>query len=85
MFWFSLFCTPAGVITLLRRDFFQFLWAEKPGLFKYHLASWDSLSRPKSMGGWGIKKIYAFLINLFVPRAFGVLRSLAACGEGLFA
>lgn len=51
VFWFSLFYVPAGTIVLLRKAFFQFLWAGSLSHFKYHLAAWDALSRPKSMGG----------------------------------
>lgn len=37
---------------------------ENPNHHKFHFAAWDSLSKPKALGGWGIKQLGAFNIAL---------------------
>jgi hypothetical protein len=36
---------------------FSFLWSRATS---YHLCNWETLARPKSFGGWGIRNIYCF-------------------------
>lgn len=32
----------------------KFLWQQADGKFRYHMAKWDMVSRPKDQGGLGI-------------------------------
>jgi hypothetical protein len=45
---------------LLRRLAFNFLWNDHPGKRHFHLCSWQSLSRPRKEGGWGLKNLSFF-------------------------
>lgn len=60
VYWFLLFDIPSVVLEKMRRKFFQFLWGGWLGTPKLHLASWKSLSRPRHLGGWGIKILKDF-------------------------
>jgi len=32
----------------------KFLWQGADGNFKYHMAKWEMLTRPKDQGAWGL-------------------------------
>jgi len=38
----------------------SFLWSRSLEGKKYQLASWSSISRPKCIGGWGLKTLTSF-------------------------
>lgn len=70
---FSLLKFPEGVLMVLRRIIFKFLWRGKSLETKFHLASWETLSRLKSSGGWGIKHLSLFNISLCSKNLWRVL------------
>jgi hypothetical protein len=39
---------------------FSFLWTGKKDKEGMHLISWKRISKPKKIGGWGIKNIFTF-------------------------
>ena len=57
MFLLSFFEIPIGVQK--RLDFFRsrFFWWSDEAKWKYHLARWDVLCRPKDQGGLGIENL----------------------------
>lgn len=58
--WMSLAIVPKKVLVDIRKRMFHFLWAGKGSLFKYHLAPWQKLALPKTLGGWGLKNLSWF-------------------------
>jgi len=60
VFWMLLERIPAKIISMLRRLSFNFLWNDLVGKRRFHLCSWQSLSRPKREGGWGLKHLCIF-------------------------
>ena len=48
----------------VRKIIFHFLWDGNKKDFKYHLAEWEAISKPKSLGGWGIKNLRLFNLAL---------------------
>jgi hypothetical protein len=49
-----------AIINNISQIFSRFLWkgAKKP--IGFHLANWDSITRPKALGGWGIQNLNRF-------------------------
>ena len=59
-FGFSLFIIQESTVYKIRKKIFQFLWVGKLEYSKFHLTSWESLSKSKLMVGWGIKNLNWF-------------------------
>jgi ribonuclease HI len=55
---------PNKIISQLRRLSFNFLWNDLAGKRRFHLCSWQTLSRPKRSGGWGLKNLAIFNTTL---------------------
>jgi hypothetical protein len=51
---------PNKIIILLRRLSINFLWNDLAGKRHYHLCSWQSLTKPRKEGGWGLKNLSVF-------------------------
>jgi hypothetical protein len=47
----------ASILKSIRSKMFHFLWVDYSEGRKFHLSSWESLSIPKKLGGWGIKHL----------------------------
>ena len=60
VFWMSLAHIPASVLKILRQLIFTFLWTGSKKHQGYHLSRWEVLSRPKTLGGWGLKNLPLF-------------------------
>jgi hypothetical protein len=60
VYWLYLAKVPLKIINNISQIFSRFLWkgAKKP--IGFHLASWDSITRPKALGGWGIRNLNRF-------------------------
>jgi len=56
----SLAHIPSSILKTLRKRMFSFLWFGNVGKEKYHLVRWEALSKPKHLGGWGLKNISIF-------------------------
>ena len=60
VYWLSLAKVPAKIIQKISQTFSRFLWkgAKKPTSF--HLVSLDKITKPKALGGWGIRNLKCF-------------------------
>lgn len=64
MYWMSMEALPRSVLTKIRKLIFDFLWNGHPERQRFHLFSWELLSRPKRNGGWGIRNLKLFNMAL---------------------
>lgn len=48
------------ILNLIRQRIFHFIWACAQEVSKFHLVSWETLSLPKSLGGWVLMKKILF-------------------------
>lgn len=60
IYWLSLDHIPVSILHTLRKRMFNFLWSENVVKEKFHLDNWESIARPKLLGGWGLKSIFLF-------------------------
>jgi hypothetical protein len=60
VYWMALAHIPASVLKSLRQLIFSFLWSGCKKNRSFHLSKWEELSKPKSMGGWGLKNLPLF-------------------------
>jgi hypothetical protein len=51
----SLTWIPKGILEIIRRLCYRFLWSGKQEKKGFVLASWKKLALPKAKGGWGLK------------------------------
>lgn len=80
IYWMSLFKLPAKIIQAFRRIIFHFLWSGLLDCKKIHLASWESLSIPKSWGGWAIKDFKHFNTTLCAKSMWRALNHIGLWG-----
>jgi hypothetical protein len=60
VFWMSLEKIPSSILNLLRRLSFNFLWNGQNDTKRFHLCSWETISKPIQAGGWGLKNLAIF-------------------------
>jgi hypothetical protein len=60
VFWMTLERIPKKVIHILRRLAFNFLWNGQACRRRFHLCDWETLSKPRRVGGWGLKNLTIF-------------------------
>jgi ribonuclease HI len=60
VFWMSLEKLPSSILNLLRRLSFNFLWNGQKDTHRFHLCSWNNISKPIKAGGWGLKNLAIF-------------------------
>jgi hypothetical protein len=60
VFWMSLEKIPSSILNLLRRLSFNFLWNGQKDTHRFHLCSWNIISKPIKAGGWGLKNLAIF-------------------------
>jgi hypothetical protein len=60
VFWMALAHIPASVLKTLRQLIFTFLWTGNKKNKGFHLSRWEVISKPKLMGGWGLKNLPLF-------------------------
>jgi hypothetical protein len=60
VFWMTLERVPKKVILILRRLAFNFLWNGQACRRRFHLCGWETLSKPRRVGGWGLKNLFIF-------------------------
>jgi hypothetical protein len=54
VYWMELASIPIFVLNKIRQLIFSFLWSGCSEKKHLHLSSWDSIARPKFLGGWGL-------------------------------
>jgi hypothetical protein len=64
VYWMMLERLPLSIITTLRRLIFNFLWGGNAVKNRIHLVKWQSISKSKRDGGWGLKDLTIFNIAL---------------------
>jgi hypothetical protein len=64
VYWMMLERAPSLIISTLRRMAFNFLWGRNADTNRLHLCNWQSVSRSKSDGGWGLKDLTTFNVAL---------------------
>jgi hypothetical protein len=60
VYWMSMSAILISVLGKLRQIIFSFLWSGCKEKNRPHLINWESLAKPKSAGGWGIKHLASF-------------------------
>jgi hypothetical protein len=60
VYWMALAHIPASILKSLRQLIFTFLWSGCKKTRSFHLCKWEDISKPKSMGGWGLKHLSLF-------------------------
>jgi ribonuclease HI len=60
VYWMALAHIPVTVLRSLRQLIFSFLWSGSNKSSGYHLCNWEVLSKPKLMGGWGLRNLPFF-------------------------
>jgi hypothetical protein len=60
VYWMALAQFPASILKSLRQHIFTFLWTGCKKTKSFHLCKWEDLSKPKALGGWGLKHLPSF-------------------------
>jgi hypothetical protein len=60
VYWMALAHIPLSVIKKLHQLIFAFLWNGSKQNRGFHLCGWEILSKPKALGGWGLRNLYLF-------------------------
>ena len=74
VYWMALAAVPVSVLYKICKLIFYFLWMGGGKIDGIHLYSWETLAKPKHLGGWGIKHISWFSQSL----------AAKSCWRGLF-
>jgi len=78
VYWFSLVVVSTSTLKVIRGKIFNFLWSGTVNYrCKIHLTSWESISKPKALGGWGIEHLSCFYIALILKT---IWKGLSGCG-----
>jgi len=51
---------PVSMLNNIRQLIYNFLWSGCSEKQHLHLCSWESIARPKYLGGWGLRNIHLF-------------------------
>jgi len=60
VYWMASAHIPAAILISLHQLIFSFLWSGSKKNKGFHLSKWEVLSKPKLMGGWGLKNLPLF-------------------------
>jgi hypothetical protein len=60
VYWMALAHIPASILKSLRQLIFSFLWSGSKTNKGFHLCNWASISKPKTLGGWGLRHLPIF-------------------------
>eukprot|EP00253_Pinus_taeda_P008270 PITA_08270 len=60
VYWMDLTWIPKGILYRLQHICSRFLWAGQKPRRLFAWVRWDTIAKPKSWGGWGIKKLDLF-------------------------
>ena len=64
VYWFLMMHISVRIFTKIGMPLFNYPWHGKAPTIKFHLTSWESLSKPRFLGGWGIKNLALFNSSL---------------------
>jgi hypothetical protein len=60
VYWMALAAIPGTILKRIRQLIFSFLWTSGSANKHLHLCHWESIAKPKSVGGWGLRNIFLF-------------------------
>jgi hypothetical protein len=60
VYWMALAAVPVSVLSKIRKLIFDFLWEGGGKTQRIHLCSWETLAKPKHLGGWGLQNLFLF-------------------------
>jgi hypothetical protein len=60
VYWMALAVVPVSVLSKIRKLIFDFLWSGGGKTHGIHLCSWETLAKPKHLGGWGLQNLFLF-------------------------
>jgi len=64
MYWLALSNIPSTILQRIRHLIFGFLWWGGKKKKSFHLCNWNYISRPKIFGGWELRNILCFSIEM---------------------
>jgi hypothetical protein len=76
VFWMSMAWIPKGVLEVIRKLCYRYIWSgdnEKRG---FSLASWKKLAIPKENGGWGLKNPFLFSKALATKNVWRLIQGI---------
>eukprot|EP00253_Pinus_taeda_P011273 PITA_11273 len=79
VYWMALTWIPKGILNRLQHICSRFLWAGQQTGRLFGWVKWDTIAKPKSWGGWGIKRLHLFSKALAAKLGWKLLTS-----EGLW-
>ena len=75
VFWLSLVPIPVSILDKLIKVIFSYLWGTTSNYKKFHLADWQLLAHPTSLGGCEIKHFPSFSLSLIMKCFWLVINS----------
>jgi hypothetical protein len=60
VYWMALAHISASILKKLCQMIFSFLWSGDKNNKGFHLCKWISITKPKSLGGWGLRHLPLF-------------------------
>jgi hypothetical protein len=60
VYWMVLAAIPVTVLKMIRQLIFTFLWTGGNEKKHLHLCRWDSIAKPKMVGGWELRNVFLF-------------------------
>jgi hypothetical protein len=60
VYWMALAHIPISVLQRIQKMMISFLWLRNKNKHNYHLSNWETISKPKIYGGWGLRNIFVF-------------------------
>jgi hypothetical protein len=73
VYWMALAYIPQSVLTKLRKLIFAFLWKNNKQSRGFHLCRWETLSKPKALGGWGLRNLHLSYLALSANTLWRIL------------
>lgn len=64
---------PQSMLTKLRKMIFAFLWKNSKQNRGLHLCRWETLSKPKALGGWGLRNLHLSYLALSANTLWRIL------------
>jgi hypothetical protein len=73
VYWMALAHIPQSVLKKLRQLIFAFLWKGSKHNSGLHLCGWETLSKPKALGGWGLRNLHLSYLALSANTLWRIL------------
>ena len=75
VYWMSLSWIPLAILEKARRICLHFLWSGHKDASVSPWVRWENISKPKSLGGWGLKNIFLFARALVAKGGWHLIHS----------